>query len=59
MVRSHLDYCSSVWTPYKICDIKALEKIQKRVTEIVPQRKQKSSMDQFNAKYEDCRHIFM
>ena len=28
MVRSHLDYCSSVWAPYKKGDIEALEKVQ-------------------------------
>ena len=26
MVRSHLDYCSSVWNPYHKGDIEALEK---------------------------------
>jgi len=36
MVRSHLDYCSSVWAPYKKGDIEALEKVQKKATEIVP-----------------------
>jgi len=30
MVRSHLDYCSSVWPPYKKGDIEALEKVQKK-----------------------------
>ena len=29
MVTSHLDYCSSVWAPYKKGDIEALEKVQK------------------------------
>jgi len=29
MVRSHLDYCSSVWAPYRKGDIEALEKVQK------------------------------
>ena len=29
MVRSHLDYCSSVRAPYKKGDIDALEKVQK------------------------------
>ena len=36
MVRSHLDYCSSVWAPYKEGDIEALEKVQKKVTKILP-----------------------
>jgi len=32
MVRSHLDYCSSVWAPYnKNKDIEALEKVQKEL----------------------------
>ena len=29
MVRSHLDLCCSVWTPYRKGDIEALEKVQK------------------------------
>jgi len=36
MVRSHLDYCSSVWAPYKKGDIEALEKVQKKATKITP-----------------------
>jgi len=32
MVRSHLDYCSSVRSPYMKKDIEALEKVQKRST---------------------------
>ena len=36
MVRSHLDYCSSVWAPYKKGDIEALEKVQKKATKILP-----------------------
>ena len=39
MVRSHLDYCSSVWPPYKKGDIEALEKVQKRATKILPSLK--------------------
>ena len=35
-VRSHLDYCSSVWPPYKKGDIiEALEKVQKIATKIL------------------------
>jgi len=29
MMRSHLDYCSSVWVPYKKVDIELIEKVQK------------------------------
>ena len=36
MVRSHLDYCSSVWAPYRKGDIEALEKVQKRATKSLP-----------------------
>ena len=43
MVRSHLDYCSSVWAPNRKEDIEALEKVQKRATKILP-RAQKSSL---------------
>ena len=35
MVRSYLDYCCSVWAPYKKGDIEALEKVQKRATKIL------------------------
>lgn len=36
MVRSHLDYCNSVWAPYLKSDTEDLEKIQKRATKILP-----------------------
>jgi len=36
MVRSHLDYCSSVWAPYRKGDVEALEKVQKTATKILP-----------------------
>jgi len=39
MVRSHLDYCSSVWAPYRKGDIEALENVQKRATKILPSLK--------------------
>ena len=35
MVRSHLDYCSSVWVPYEKGDIELLEKVQKRATKLI------------------------
>lgn len=34
MVRSHLDYCCPVWSPYRKGDIEALEKVQKRATKM-------------------------
>ena len=39
MVRSHSEYCNSVWSPYRKSDIEALEKVQKRTTKIVPDLK--------------------
>src|SRR6266516_4784912 len=35
MVRSHLEFAGSVWNPYKISQIRNLEKIQKRATKLV------------------------
>ena len=46
MVRSHLDYCCPVWSPYRKGDIEALEKVQKRATKMIPALK--------NLPYKDC-----
>ena len=35
MVRSHLKFAGSAWNPYKISQIRSLEKIQKRATKLV------------------------
>jgi len=48
MVSSHLDYCCSVWAPYKKCDIEALEKVQKRATKILPSLRHISYPDRLN-----------
>jgi len=45
MVRSQLDCCSSVWSPFRKGDIEALEKVQKKAMKILCQFK--------NLKYED------
>jgi len=37
LVRSHLEYCNSVWAPYKKSYIDKLEKVQKRATNIIPE----------------------
>ena len=49
MVRSHLDYCSSVWNPYHKGDIESLEKVQKRATKIFPEVKHLSYCDRLRA----------
>src|SRR3989442_4362913 len=35
MVRSHLEFAGSAWNPYKISQIRSLEKISKRATKLV------------------------
>jgi len=32
LVRSHLDYCNCVWSPYRKSDVESLEKVQKKAT---------------------------
>ena len=49
MVRSHLDYCSSVWSPYMKKDIEALEKVQKRAAKILPHLKHMNYSDRLKA----------
>jgi len=43
MVRSHLQYCNSVRSPYRKSDIEALAKVQKRATKILPHLKHLNS----------------
>ena len=49
MVRSHLDYCCPVWLPYRKGDIEALEKVQKRATEMIPALKKLHYKDRLKA----------
>ena len=35
LVRPHVEYANSVWSPYKTGDIEAIEKVQKRATKLV------------------------
>jgi len=49
VVRSHLDYCFFVWSPYMKKDIEALEKVQKRATKILPQLKHMNYSDRLKA----------
>ena len=36
MIRSHLEYAQTVWSPYKQKHIEALEAVQRRATKILP-----------------------
>jgi len=35
LVRSHQEYANVVWSPFKKCDIYALEGVQWRATEVI------------------------
>jgi len=35
MIRPNLEYANSVWSPYKLGDIKEIEKVHKRATKLV------------------------
>jgi len=45
MVRPHVEFANSVWCAYKIGDLKKIEKIQKRATNLVIKWKNKSYID--------------
>ena len=45
MVRLHLEYANSVWSPYKIGDIKEIEKVQKKATKLIINLKNMSYTD--------------
>jgi hypothetical protein len=36
LVRTHLDYASSVWTPFKAKHIEQIEWVQRRATKQIP-----------------------
>ena len=35
MVRPHLEYCNTVWSPYSVAEVKKVESIQRRATKMV------------------------
>ena len=35
LVRPHVEYANSIWSPYKKGDIEAIEKVQKTATKLV------------------------
>ena len=39
LAHPHLEYASSVWSPYKKKDIEVIENVQKRATRMLPQMK--------------------
>ena len=41
MVRPHIEFANSVWCPYKLGDIKEIEKVQKRATKLIIKLKNK------------------
>ena len=45
MIRSHLEYAQTVWSPYKQKHIEALEAVQRRATKILPCMKKLSYRD--------------
>jgi len=45
MVRPHVEFANSVWCPYKIVDLKEIEKMQNRATKLVIRLKNKSYID--------------
>jgi len=47
MVRPHVEFENSVWCPYKIGDLKDIEKLQKRDTTLIIKLKNKSYIDRF------------
>jgi len=45
MVRPHVEFANSVWCPFKLGDIKEIEKIQKRATKLIIKLKDKPYRD--------------
>ena len=61
LVRPHVEYANSVWSPYKKGDIEAIEKIQKRATKLVislrklPYKERLQHLNLYSLKYRRLR----
>ena len=61
LVRPHVEYANSVWSPYKKGDIEAIEKIQKRATKLVisirklPYKERLQPLNLYTLKYRKLR----
>ena len=49
LVRSHLEFASSVWCPYKVKYIEKIESVQRRATKLVPGLKELSYEERLRA----------
>ena len=49
LIRPHLDYASVVWNPYQLGHIRAIEKVQRRATRIIPEFRGYSYFDRLKA----------
>ena len=49
LVRPHLDYACVVRCPFQLGDVRAVEKVQRRATKIVPALRHKSYYDRLVA----------
>ena len=54
LVRSQLEFCSSVWNPYKVSFIFDLEKVQKRATKMITSLKKKSYLERLKLLHLPC-----
>jgi len=55
MVRSHLDYCSTVWSLYRKGDMEDIEKVQKKATKLILELKRMNYTDRLK-KNACCLH---
>ena len=49
LVRPHLDYACVVWCPFQLEDVRAIERVQRRATKLVPALRNKSYYDRLVA----------